>query len=71
MSSVYEKFISANLALMACYDKTPIDQFNALDKKDQDSLCMSEQNAVAQYLKDDSVNFKSIMQARLAAMEQA
>lgn len=70
MSSVYEKWISANHALMACYEKTPVEQFSSLSKQDQDSLCLNEQKAVAQFLKDDSINFRSLIQARLATMEQ-
>jgi hypothetical protein len=70
MSSVYERWIGANNALMACYEANSVETFNALSVKDQDNLCASEQKTVAAFLKDDSVNFKSILQARLAAMEQ-
>lgn len=69
MSSVYERWISANHALMACYETTSVESFNALSVKDQDNLCASEQKTVATFLKDDSVNFKSILHARLAALE--
>ena len=69
MSSVYENWIKANNNLMACYEKTSAEQFQALSKKDQDSLCLNEQKAVSQFLKDDSVNFKSLIHARLAAIE--
>jgi hypothetical protein len=42
MSSVYEKWIAANHALFACYEKVPADQFNALAKAEQDNLCKKE-----------------------------
>lgn len=69
MSSVYENWIKANHSLMACYEKTTAEQFAALSKKDQDSLCLNEQKAVSQFLKDDSINFRSLIHARLAAIE--
>lgn len=70
MSSVYERFITANHALFACYEATPLEAFEAMNKKEQDSLCQSEQKAVAQFMKEDSINFKSLIHARLASMEQ-
>ena len=68
MSSVYEKWISANHALFACYEKVPADQFNALSKADQDNLCKKEQDAVSGFLKNDSVSFRNIINDRLAAI---
>lgn len=70
MTSAYEKFMAANYALMACYEKVSTEQFNALSKSEQDSLCKAEQTAVKQFLSDDSINFKQLAKARLHAMEQ-
>jgi hypothetical protein len=50
----------------------PADKFNALSKPEQDNLCKSEQNAVSAFLKNDSVNFRNIINERIAALgEQA
>lgn len=68
MSSVYEKWISANHTLFACYEKVSADQFNALAKADQDNLCKKEQETVAGFLKNDSVNFRSIINERISAI---
>ncbi len=58
MTSAYEKFIAANYALMACYEKVSTEQFNAMSQNDQDNLCKSEQSAVRHFLSDESINFK-------------
>lgn len=68
MSSVYEKWIAANHALFACYEKVPTDQFNALAKAEQDNLCKKEQDEVAAFLKNDSVNFRNIINERIFAL---
>jgi hypothetical protein len=34
MSSVYERFIAANHALFACYEATPLEAFEAMNKKE-------------------------------------
>jgi hypothetical protein len=68
MSSVYEKWITSNHALFACYEKVSTDQFNALSKADQDNLCKKEQEAVSGFLKNDSVNFRNIIAERIAAV---
>ena len=70
MSSVYEKWISANHALFACYEKVPAEQYNALSKQDQDNLCKSESDSVATFLKNDSVNFRHIINERITALNQ-
>lgn len=70
MSSVYEKWISANHALFACYEAVPVEQYTAMPAAEQNNVCKSEQSAVAAFLKDDSINFKHLIQARLASFEQ-
>jgi len=70
MSSIYEKWISANHSLFACYEKVSTEQYNALSKADQDNLCKSEQDAVAKFLKDDSINFRGLINARISALNE-
>jgi hypothetical protein len=71
MTSVYEKWIAANHALFSCYEKVPADQYNALSKKEQDNLCKKEQDEVAAFLKNDSVNFRHIINERIAALSHS
>jgi hypothetical protein len=68
MSSIYEKWIAANHALFSCYEKVTAEQFNALSKHDQDHLCKNEQDSVASFLKNDSVNFRHLIKERLNAV---
>ena len=71
MSSVYEKFISANHALFACFEAVPNDKFQALSASEQDAVCKSEKEAVAEILKSDQVHFRELIKARLASFDQA
>ena len=70
MSSAYEKWISANLALFACYEKVSTEQYEALSKSDQDSLCKSEAVTVASFLNKDEVSFKNILASRIASFDE-
>lgn len=69
MSSVYENFIKANHALFACYEAVPNDQFQAMNKQDQDMVCKEERTAVAQFLQNDQVHFRELIKARLNSMQ--
>jgi len=51
-----------------CNEKVSADQFNVLAKADQDNLCKKEQETVAGFLKNDSVNFRSIINERITAI---
>jgi TRAP-type C4-dicarboxylate transport system substrate-binding protein len=53
MSSAYEKFITANHALFACYEAVSNDVFQAMPKHDQDAVCATEKTAVSAMLKED------------------
>jgi hypothetical protein len=69
MTSTYEQFIAANYALMACYEKVSTEQSQAMSAHDLDQLCKTEQSAVTNFLKNDSITFKQLAAARLHAME--
>ena len=70
MSSVYENWISANLALFSCYENVSTEQYNALTDNEKSGLCKNEQTAVAAFLKDDKIAFRNLIAARLATYEQ-
>jgi hypothetical protein len=67
---VYERFIAANNALFACYDAVPVESYNSMSSQEQTDLCKNEQQAVRDFLKNDSVHFRELIKARLASMEQ-
>jgi hypothetical protein len=69
MSSVYEQFIAANLALFACQESVSVKEWTAMKPAEQNAVCKSEAQAVASFLKDDKVNFKSILADRIANMQ--
>ena len=69
MSSVYENFIKANHALFACYEAVNHEQWKALSKPEQDSLCKDEKAAVADFLKNDQVHFRELIQARINSFQ--
>ena len=66
MSSVYEKFIAANHALFKCQEKVSVEQWNGMSAAEQDGVCKSEAAAVAEFLKNDQVNFRALIHERLA-----
>jgi hypothetical protein len=68
--SVYESFIKANHALFACYEAVPNEEFQAMSKAVQQDVCKDEKAAVATFLKEDSVHFRSLIQARIASFDQ-
>jgi hypothetical protein len=68
MSSVYEKFIAANHALFTCQQSVTTEQWNEMDSEAQSQVCKSESEAVATFLKNDSVSFKHLINERLAAL---
>jgi len=70
MSTVYGKFIAANHALFACQQAITVEQWNELDSKAQSEVCKSEAQAVAAFLKNDSVSFKNLIHEKLAALNQ-
>jgi hypothetical protein len=69
MSSVYEKFIAANHALFACQEAVSVEQWNTMKPAEQDNVCKNEAQAVASFLKDDSVKFSNILNDRIANMQ--
>lgn len=66
--SNYEKFIAANHKLFACYDAINVDEWKALNAKDQSAVCHQEREAVRAFLKDDSVHFRQLIKTRLDSM---
>lgn len=68
MSNVYEKFISANHALFACYDKVDVEAWKAMSAKEQAGVCATEQAAVRRFLQEDQVHFRSLIKARIDSM---
>jgi hypothetical protein len=69
MSSIYEKFIAANHALFTCQESVSVEQWNTMKPAEQDSVCKSEAQAVATFLKEDKVNFRALLGDRLANMQ--
>jgi hypothetical protein len=69
MNSVYEKFIAANHALFKCQESVSVEEWKAMKPAEQASVCKSEAQSVASFLKDDKVNFKSMLADRIANMQ--
>ena len=67
--SAYERFIKANHALFTCMESVSHESFNAMSSDDQQKVCHSERNEVAAYLKNDSVNFRNLLNDRIAALK--
>lgn len=67
MSSTYEQFIAANEQLFKCMDEAKADK--TLSAEAQTSVCRAEGNAVASFMKNDSVSFRSLLDARLSALK--
>lgn len=65
MSSTYEKFIAANHALFKCMESVSAEQVKAMSPAEQNQVCHAESQAVAHFLQNDSVNFKSLVNERL------
>ena len=68
MSNVYERFITANHALFACYDQVDVEAWKAMNAKDQANVCATEQAAVRRFLQEDSVHFRTLIQARIESL---
>ena len=66
--SSYEQFIAANEALFKCMESAKADK--TLSAEAQTSICRSEGDAVASFLKNDQVSFRSLLDARLSALKQ-
>ena len=66
--STYEQFIAANERLFKCMDEAK--DVKGLSAADQAGICREEGNAVAAFLKNDQVNFRSLLDARIAALKQ-
>ena len=69
MSSTYAKFIAANDALFKCMEATSADAFNGMSQGAQADLCKAEASAVAGFLQNDQVAFRSLLAERLAALQ--
>ena len=69
MSTNYEKFIVANQSLIECYASVPAEQYSAMSNSEQQQVCKSEANTVAQFLKQGQVDFKAILAERIAAFD--
>ena len=65
MSSVYAKFIAANEALFKCMESVSNDQFQAMSAADQGAVCKAEGDAVATFMSQNSVNFKSLLNEKI------
>ena len=71
MSTTYESFIKANLNLFECMQKFPKAQYDEMSDSAKEVVCRSEAEAVACHLKGDTVNFRSILNERLAHLKAA
>jgi hypothetical protein len=65
MSSTYAQFIAANEALFKCMESVSNDSFQALSAADQGAVCKVEGDAVAGFINNNSVTFRSLINERL------
>ena len=68
--SSYEQFIAANEKLFKCMEDAQLESVQKMSEADQMKVCRAEGDAVAQFLKQDQVNFRSLLAARLGALKQ-
>ena len=67
--STYERFIAANEQLFKCMEAAKLESVQAMSPADQQKVCRAEGEAVAQFLKQDQVSFRNLLDARLAALK--
>ena len=65
--SSYEQFIVANEALFKCMEAAKADK--TMSAEAQAQVCRSEGDAVASFLKNDQISFRSLLDARLSALK--
>ena len=68
--SSYEQFIAANEELFKCMEDAKLESVQAMSEAEQMQVCRAEGDAVAQFLKQDQVSFRSLLDARLGALKQ-
>ena len=67
MKTAYERYIEANNNLAKCYGATSADQWKQLSAAQQEGLCKTERDAVANFLSSNQVSFANIIKERLQA----
>ena len=65
MKTTYERFLEANEKLFKCFEAVPIDRYNKMAVADQDAICSTEREAVAQFLVNNQVSFRNLITERL------
>lgn len=64
--TVLEQWLEVNDALYKCYKGVKPDEFEAMQKAEQDKLCSNERNAVTKMLNSNDLDFKTLAQERLS-----
>ena len=70
MKTTYEKWIEANHKLNKCFESVSMDKFKTMSDSEQKTLCKSEKDAVANFLTNNSIGFKQLLQERIDALNQ-
>lgn len=70
MSSLYGKYIAVNEALFKCMESVPVASYESMSVAEQGNVCKAEADNVAEFLKNDSVGFRSLIQERLASLNK-
>jgi len=65
MSSTYALFIAANETLFKCMESVSNESFQAMSAADQGAVCKVEGDAVASFISNNSVTFKSLLNERI------
>ena len=71
MSSVYERFIAANEALFACMQSVSEADYKEMTPSAQETVCRAEGEAVAEFLRNDSIAFRNLAAERLNFLKAA
>ncbi|CDW91674.1 UNKNOWN [Stylonychia lemnae] len=71
MKTAYERWIEANHNLNKCFESVSNDQYSTLSKLEQDSLCHSERQEVANFLTTNQITFANLLKERLEIVNHA
>ena len=69
MPNTYLTFMQANEALAKCMAGVKAAEYQTMSAADQDSVCKSEANSVRDLLQSDSVDFRNLLNERIAAVK--
>lgn len=68
METTYEKWIAANQSMIDCMAKFSKDQIDGMQNEQRAQLCQPEASAVTNFLKNDAVSMRHLIEERIKHM---